>query len=713
MSTKLKVLLVEDRAADAELVLHELRRAGYDPEWKRVETEPEFLAQIGQDWDIILADYNLPEFSGLRALELLREREPDLPFILVSGTIGEDNAVANMKAGANDYIMKDRLARLGPAVGRELREARGRRERRHAVRALQESEERFRQLADMLPQIVFEADPQGTLTFANRYGLKSLGYSLKDFEAGLNLTKMVAPQDRENLRRRVGEILAGADAEAHEYELVRKSGKTFPVLIHATAILKDGALAGLRGIGIDITERKRDEEEHRKSEERFKLLFEYAPDAYYLSDTKGTFIDGNKAAEALSGYDKKELIGKNFLKLHMLSPGQISKAAKLLLNYVVGKQTGPDEFVMRRKSGETVNVEISSYPMKLDGKSVALGIVRDITERQRTQEALRNAEKNFRLSLDESPLGIRIVSAEGETIYANRAILDFFGYADLPELNQIPIKDRYTPKSYADFRERDRLRKSGENAPSEYEISIVRKTGGIRQLQVFRKEILWDGQKRFQSIYQDVTEHRKAEANLQETLLGLRKALGGIIQVLASVSEIRDPYTAGHQRRVADLARAIGQELGLPPDRVEGIRVAGLIHDIGKMSIPAEILSKPALLSKIEYALIQSHAQIGHDILSEIEFAWPIAKMILQHHERMDGSGYPQKLKGDDILLESRILAVSDVIEAMASHRPYRAALGMEAALREIENGRGVLYDPAVITACLRIFREKGYVLKE
>jgi putative nucleotidyltransferase with HDIG domain len=146
---------------------------------------------------------------------------------------------------------------------------------------------------------------------------------------------------------------------------------------------------------------------------------------------------------------------------------------------------------------------------------------------------------------------------------------------------------------------------------------------------------------------------------------------------------------------------------------VEGIRVAGLIHDIGKMSIPAEILSKPALLSKIEYALIQSHAQIGHDILSEIEFAWPIAKMILQHHERMDGSGYPQKLKGDDILLESRILAVSDVIEAMASHRPYRAALGMEAALREIENGRGVLYDPAVITACLRIFREKGYVLKE
>ena len=191
--------------------------------------------------------------------------------------------------------------------------------------------------------------------------------------------------------------------------------------------------------------------------------------------------------------------GKNFLKLDLLAPGQRPKAAKLALNYILGKSTGPDEFIMRKKSGDTVNVEISSYPMKLDGKSVVLGIARDITER------------------------------------------------------------------------------------------------------------------------------RNAEARLQEPLLGLRKALDEIIQVLASVSEIRDPYTAGHQRRVADLARAIGEELGLAPDRVEGIRVAGLIHDIGKMSIPAEILSKPAALSKIEYALIQSHTQIGHDILREIEFTWPIS----------------------------------------------------------------------------------------
>jgi len=247
--------------------------------------------------------------------------------------------------------------------------------------------------------------------------------------------------------------------------------------------------------------------------------------------------------------------------------------------------------------------------------------------------------------------------------------------------------------------------------------AAVRKNADLNQAQDklrYLNENLEDlVEKRTETLSLEIAEHQKAETRLQETLLGLRKALSEIIQVLAAVSEIRDPYTAGHQRRVANLAQAIAQELGLSPDRAEGIRVAGLIHDIGKMSIPAEILSKPGRLSEIEYKMIQSHAQIGHDILGDVIFAWPIAKIILQHHERMDGSGYPQQLKGDDIMLESRILAVSDVVEAMASHRPYRSALGIEAALKEIENNKGILYDPAVVSACLTLFREKRYALNE
>jgi PAS domain S-box-containing protein len=328
-------------------------------------------------------------------------------------------------------------------------------------------------------------------------------------------------------------------------------------------------------------------------------------------------------------------------------------------------------------------------------------------------EALRKSEENFRRSLDESPLGIRVVSADGETIYGNRAILDIYGYDNIEELRSTPAKKRYTLESYAEHELRKKKRVNGEDYSSEYELSIIRKTGEIRRLQIFRKEILWNGQKQFQTICQDITEQKQVEGKLRETLSDLRNAIDGTIQVISAITEKRDPYTSGHQRRVADLARAIGQEMGLAADRVKGLHMAGEIHDIGKVSIPADILSNPARLSELEYKMIQAHAQVGHDILGEVKFAWPIAKMILQHHERMDGSGYPQGLKGDDILLESRILAVSDVVEAMASHRPYRSALGIEAALKEIENNKGLLYDPAIVSACLTLFREKGYALKE
>jgi putative nucleotidyltransferase with HDIG domain len=213
-------------------------------------------------------------------------------------------------------------------------------------------------------------------------------------------------------------------------------------------------------------------------------------------------------------------------------------------------------------------------------------------------------------------------------------------------------------------------------------------------------------------IYQDITEQNKTEEKLRETLSGLRNALSGIVQVLSATTEKRDPYTAGHQRRVADLARAIGEEMGLAAERVEGLRLAGTIHDIGKVSIPAEILSKPGSLNDHEYKLIQDHPQVGYDILRDIDFSWPLADIVLQHHERMNRSGYPQRLKGEDIILEARILAVSDVVEAMASHRPYRPALGIAAALEEIDENKGVLYDSDVVAACLKLFREKKFILK-
>ncbi len=200
---------------------------------------------------------------------------------------------------------------------------------------------------------------------------------------------------------------------------------------------------------------------------------------------------------------------------------------------------------------------------------------------------------------------------------------------------------------------------------------------------------------------------------LKKTLNDLQKAIDGIIEAMGLTVEIRDPYTAGHQTRVSEIGHAIAIEMGLSKHKTEGVRMAGVIHDIGKMAVPAEILSKPGKITEHEFGIIKSHPEVGYNILKKIDFPWPIAQIVYQHHERMDGSGYPQGLSGKDILLEARIMAVADVVEAMASHRPYRPALGIDMALGEIEKNKNGIYDSEVVDACLRIFKEEKFKLSD
>nr|WP_269471041.1 HD domain-containing phosphohydrolase [Sulfurivermis fontis] len=227
-----------------------------------------------------------------------------------------------------------------------------------------------------------------------------------------------------------------------------------------------------------------------------------------------------------------------------------------------------------------------------------------------------------------------------------------------------------------------------------------------------RNTLLYDETGRLvalEGIARDITARKQVEDERKRIGESLQRSLVQTIQAIAVTIEKRDPYTAGHQQRVAELATAIAGEMGLPEEQREGLRLGALIHDIGKIYVPAEFLNRPGHLSDTEFEIIQSHPVMGHDIVKGIEFPWPVAQMVVQHHERLDGSGYPKGLKGDEILLEARILAVADVVEAMASHRPYRAALPLEEALVEIERFRGVRYDPVVVDACLRLFREKGF----
>lgn len=205
------------------------------------------------------------------------------------------------------------------------------------------------------------------------------------------------------------------------------------------------------------------------------------------------------------------------------------------------------------------------------------------------------------------------------------------------------------------------------------------------------------------------TERLKWEEQLEISCLKLHKAMEGTIQAMEMTIEMRDPYTAGHQQRVAHLACAIADKMGLTEERIEGIHMASLIHDLGKIYIPAEILSKPGKLSDFEYVIIKTHPEVGHNILKNVDFPWPIASMVFQHHERLDGSGYPSGISGDEILLESRILAVADTVESMASHRPYRPAVGIDRACEEITRNRGVLYDPEVVDICNGLIREQAF----
>jgi len=244
-----------------------------------------------------------------------------------------------------------------------------------------------------------------------------------------------------------------------------------------------------------------------------------------------------------------------------------------------------------------------------------------------------------------------------------------------------------------------------------YQFTGLRKDGSMIDVGVHGARATHGGRPAVIGLMQDISEKKLAEEQIQRYVVQLETAFMHTVEVATTLSEMRDSYTAGHERRAGHIAVAIAAELGFDARRQEGLRVAGYLHDIGKITIPSEILSKPGKLTAVEFDLIKGHSQASYDVLKNVEFPWPVAEVVLQHHERQDGSGYPRGLKGDAILLEARILAVADVIEAMSSHRPYRPGLGIDKALAEIERGRGTMYDADVADACLRLFQEKGYVI--
>ncbi|HUN54764.1 MAG TPA: PAS domain S-box protein [Smithella sp.] len=591
-------------------------------------------------------------------------------------------------------------------------------ENKRAEEVLRLDKEKYRSIFENSIEGIFQTTPEGQFITANKAFSDMLGYdSPEEFRTTVSDIPhhlYVNPEDRAKLLKMIDEC---CPIKGFETTFYRKDGSTLYVSLSAQAVRDmEGNILYYQGICQDLTKDKEAEDKLRRSEEKYRTILEDIQEGYFEVDFAGNFTFVNDSIYRFLGYSKEELMGMNN---RQYTDKENAKKLFQAFNkvYNTGEPTEGFDWQIIRKDGTKRYVEASASLQKdSSGKPIGFrGIVRDVTERKKAEEELKNSELKYRNIFENAIEGIYQSTTEGRFITANAAFAQMAGYGSPEELVE-SIKDMGTQLYvHPEDRKRFLVISDAEGFVDGFEVEFYKKDGSkfwvvvnARTVKDEQGKILYN-----EGFIEDITIRKHAEEQLHQTLDRLRKAVITTIQVLVSTVESRDPYTAGHQKRVADLARTIATEMGLPHDIIEGIRMAGSIHDIGKLSIPAEILVKPTKLTNIEFSLIKEHAKNGYEMLKDVDSPWPLAEIVYQHHERMDGSGYPRNLKGDEFLLEARILAVADVVESMASHRPYRAALGIEAALEEIDKNKGILYDAAVANACIRLFREKGYQLTQ
>jgi len=461
------------------------------------------------------------------------------------------------------------------------------------------------------------------------------------------------------------------------------------------------------------------------SEERYQFLVQNSPDIIFTLDSDGKFSFINESVRNVLGYSSQQLIGKPYAKI--VHPEDHEKADSLFSNGLEKHRSlKSSEIRLKPKSSRrespshsrNVIVEMRIrgiydrfQPNAEDLFRGTYGVAQDITARKQAEEELMLQKAHFQQLFENSPEAIAILDHSDRILNANRGFEELFGYT-IEECKNQCIKELIVPKKLISEASRLSQIVMSNGIAQHNETVRKRKDGSEVNVAVLGYPIHFQGsQVGVYAIYSDITERKKSEKTIQSTLKKLRKAMGGIIHVMVSTVEARDPYTAGHQQRVAELARTIAQEMGMSKEEVDGIRIGGSIHDLGKIKIPAEILSNPGRITDAEFSLIKTHPEVAYGILREIEFSRPVAEMVYQHHEKINGSGYPRGLDSDEILPEAKILTIADVVEAIASHRPYRPALGMKIALDEITSNRGVLYDAEGVDACLRVFAQNKYRL--
>jgi PAS domain S-box-containing protein len=594
-------------------------------------------------------------------------------------------------------------------------------ERKRAMELLQASEQRNRLLVDNATEGILVAQ-DGFFKFANRKALEILrshGYTEEEMFS-LPFTEFIHPEDRQMVLEAHAKRLSGEEFD-HVYQLraVGKTGQVRWIELNAVRLLWDEKPASLVFLN-DVTERKRAEEVLRRREQEFRALAENATDIVARYDREKRHLYINSTVQRLTGVPREAFIGKTNGELG--APEDLARSWEEAGQEVFETRQGKViEYEMPTQNGHG-HFEARITPEFAQDGSVesVLVVSRDITDRKHAEDALRESEKRYRLLAENVTDVIWVTDIDLRPTYVSPSVERLLGFG-LGESLSRGLEEALAPSSIDIVR--DTLAKwaaadDGAHENTEVihpvELEFQRRDGSTvwadTTVTVLRGP---DGRPaQFMGVLHDVTERKRAEEQLQESFTKLEKTLDGTIQAIRSMVDARDRYTAGHQQRVTELSCAIAEAMGLSSEQVQAIRIAGVLHDVGKIVLPTEILSKPGRLSEIELSMIRTHSKAGYDILKSIEFPWPIARMVLQHHERLNGSGYPDSLSGEGILLEARILAVADVVEAMSSHRPYRPALSLDEALDEIAKNSGVLYDPLVVNACVRVFKEGGFSFK-
>lgn len=444
-----------------------------------------------------------------------------------------------------------------------------------------------------------------------------------------------------------------------------------------------------------------------ESEEKYRAIFENTGTATTLIEEDATLVLVNAEFEKLSGYSKEEIEGKKKWP-EFVVPEDLERMLEYhrlrRINEAAAPRNYEFRFVDRYGKIKNIFLTIAMIP----GTKISVASLLDISYVKESEQRLRKQQRLLELIFNATP--DLLVLKDRDSVYQmiNNAFCNFLQKSPEEIIGKTDF-DLF-PADEAEMYHRDDARVMETKQPQLQEEEVTG-AAGKKWLYVAKTPVVDDSGEVIGVLcsVRDITHRKQVEEALNQTLKKLQRTILQTIEAMARVVEMRDPYTAGHQRRVAELACAIAEELGLPEDKVRGIQMAALIHDIGKIGVPAEILNKPAKLSSSEFNLVKVHPRVGYEILKEIDFPWPIAQTVLQHHERLNGSGYPSGLKGGAILLESRILGVADVVEAMASHRPYRPAFSIEEALQEVSRNSGILYDAGIVKICLKLFKEKGF----